>query len=603
MIIFGLIFLLIFTPLSAGTVQPFPLMVMQLVLLLLFLVSFLKAVHQGRLNIVKTPLTLPLILFSLFILLQLFSFTPSLSTVYFHATKTSLLKFLSLALLFFLLIHHLKSYKELNLFLMTILGMGVLLSFWVIIQRLGSIRYASGPFVNENHLSGYLGMVIPLSLGLFLATFSKIKDSSERNINLFNGPHLLLFFMILIMATGLFLSLSRGGMISFSVSLLFITILLLTRHRIRRKALFIPFLILFLFLGLLWLGINPVLREISTLSKPRLSSTARLTVNKDTLNLIKDYPIFGTGLGTFAYIFPKYKSPSLKKFFSFAHNDYLQLISETGLIGFLILFLGLLAFFIKTLKELSRRHDPYAVFLTVGGLGSLFAILFHSLFDFNLHVGANSFLFFFILGLITVTVRLRFSPVILTPHINHQETGSEQILRFTQAFQAFSTGASNEQKFAKQNDKRLYVRGKNLNRKSQLALSSLSIILFLFLSSAIIRPVLADKYARKPEGLKKAILLDPTNAVYHYQLAKLYLKESKEPDNISNLYLIKSLYQFQRAVRLNPTNSKYHQSLAWQYANLGRMEKARAEFQKAIELEPNNLYRLSAYHLWFPEGK
>ena len=88
----------------------------------------------------------------------------------------------------------------------------------------------------------------------------------------------------------------------------------------------------------------------------------------------------------------------------------------------------------------------------------------------------------------------------------------------------------------------------------------------------------------------RAISLDPSNAEYHYSLAKLYA------DEVDDYSL--ALPYFESAVKLNPTNSKYFQSLGWAYGNLGREKEAIEYLKKAIELEPNNPYRHRIYAIW-----
>lgn len=80
--------------------------------------------------------------------------------------------------------------------------------------------------------------------------------------------------------------------------------------------------------------------------KPILSEIRPL-IWKDTLKVIKDYPVTGTGMGTFSYIFPKYRSfRADDKNLKYAHSDYLQLVSETGIFG-LVFAIGFLLWYLK----------------------------------------------------------------------------------------------------------------------------------------------------------------------------------------------------------------------------------------------------------------
>jgi O-antigen ligase len=120
-----------------------------------------------------------------------------------------------------------------------------------------------------------------------------------------------------------------------------------------------------------------------------------------------DFPIFGTGFGTFQYIYRKYKTWDDLFLYKHAHNDYLEILSDLGLIGFLIVLVGIVLFLRKILLRWIERRDPYAKGITLGGVCGVFAILGHSLVDFNLHIPANALFLSIILGLIFNAVHLR----------------------------------------------------------------------------------------------------------------------------------------------------------------------------------------------------
>ncbi|OGS21562.1 MAG: hypothetical protein A3J83_06960 [Elusimicrobia bacterium RIFOXYA2_FULL_40_6] len=100
------------------------------------------------------------------------------------------------------------------------------------------------------------------------------------------------------------------------------------------------------------------------------------------IRIIKDNPLFGTGLGTFQFIYPKYKTSALSSLF--AHNFYLQLCSEIGIPGLLILITLIFISF----KQISNKYIKI----------SLLAILIQNIFEYNLFILANGTLFWFILA-------------------------------------------------------------------------------------------------------------------------------------------------------------------------------------------------------------
>jgi len=94
-----------------------------------------------------------------------------------------------------------------------------------------------------------------------------------------------------------------------------------------------------------------------------------------------------------------YKSTADQSLFIYAHNDYLQLLSETGLAGGFFIFLFFVQYFRSLFKVWMNRRDHYAVCIVFGAMASLFVMLVYSFLDFNLHIPANALLFSVITGL------------------------------------------------------------------------------------------------------------------------------------------------------------------------------------------------------------
>lgn len=154
-----------------------------------------------------------------------------------------------------------------------------------------------------------------------------------------------------------------------------------------------------LFFGL-FIGLYPIL-ERYLLVEENLPSRTELW--KDIAVMIKDFPLFGTGLGTFGYAYPLYKVSVQKPLiYLYAHNDYLQVLAETGVLGFASLMSALFIFFYSSLKALTRLSaagNYFRFFVLLGSLTGIFSILVHSLTDFNLQIPSNALYFAFLIGL------------------------------------------------------------------------------------------------------------------------------------------------------------------------------------------------------------
>src|SRR6185369_10218160 len=118
----------------------------------------------------------------------------------------------------------------------------------------------------------------------------------------------------------------------------------------------------------------------------------RIQLFAGTLKLIADRPVFGSGLGSWEWVYRKYKHPSIQDHPEHTHNEFLNLASDYGLIGFLLLLAFFVGFYRQSLLLSDARLSPEQRAFAVGSAISVPAVLVHSCFDFPLHIPANSVL-------------------------------------------------------------------------------------------------------------------------------------------------------------------------------------------------------------------
>src|SRR4029077_683865 len=130
-----------------------------------------------------------------------------------------------------------------------------------------------------------------------------------------------------------------------------------------------------------------------------LTGDGRTNLWAETIPLIRAYPVFGCGLGGYETAFSRFKKSGVLVTDDFAHNDYLQLLAELGLVGFVIG--AVLAFSVvrMALRGAVMSSDPEVRYCAVASVGALAAIALHSLTDFNLYVPANAMLLAWIAGM------------------------------------------------------------------------------------------------------------------------------------------------------------------------------------------------------------
>jgi O-antigen ligase len=258
----------------------------------------------------------------------------------------------------------------------------------------GEISSVTGTFINRNNLAGYLLMVIPLSIGFLFSreTFEEGRFRGWRHqLASLDGKTLLTGFCVIVMILGLLFTASRMGIASLLLS--FTLILFLFRNP-RHKQRLSKSSILILGLAILWaawIGLDAVISRFFTSPE---DFKMRWNIWVDTFQMVKDFPLFGSGLGTFQQVFPLYRSFHIRGLVDHSENDFLQLISEVGILGtgFLaILFFFLLFKAISGIRALSDREP--ARYLAIGGLVGILALMLHSMVEQNIQNPANAFLY------------------------------------------------------------------------------------------------------------------------------------------------------------------------------------------------------------------
>jgi O-antigen ligase len=149
-----------------------------------------------------------------------------------------------------------------------------------------------------------------------------------------------------------------------------------------------------------WVGSDPAIRRFETLNDQYAHpGQDRLSIWRDTLHLIRRHPVLGSGFGSFATVYPSVQTAFLNNVVDHAHCDYLELATELGLPGGILVFGGVLCVLERTFHRCKKSSEDYDKAISFACFGSIFAILLHSLADFNLYIPANALIFVMILAL------------------------------------------------------------------------------------------------------------------------------------------------------------------------------------------------------------
>lgn len=450
---YGILGVIVFSPLPAASVYGWSILVIELAVLVMMVAYILMRERPKNNELLSLSLKWPRYLFVIlfvFIFVQIIPlpiffvkfFSPNiysfqnLFSLNFSGIKfmsLSLipadtiregLEFLSYFLLGFLIVKTVTRWRQIVRIFYVLVIMGVFEAFYgmfelynknpriLFYKKIHYLDTVTGTFVNRNHLSGYLEMIIPLAIGLIIARINlfsladlkwrkKVLRLSEKG----SATNLLITAGVIVMALAVIFSKSRSGI--FLLVFTFILFFGLTglyfgkvRHQQKWIKNFLKASFLIIISISLYLGLSSIVERFDL---DMLIREGRPVLWSNVIPIVGDFPLAGTGLGTFASVYIVYDETLRPGSVSHAHNDYLEYLSELGIVG-MILLLGGIGFIVVSSFLIWRvRRHPEVKGLALGGIVAIVAILIHSIADFNLHIPANMLLFTVVLSLTAVT--------------------------------------------------------------------------------------------------------------------------------------------------------------------------------------------------------
>ena len=610
------VFILIFTPLAFGTVEPWSLAVMECLAFAGLCALLIRGEGAKGLRLHEVPGLIPLACMGLWFLIQLLplpaglvrKISPETYRAYAEtiglfrpvewaslslAKKETLAEFFrfSAAVVFYILtVQLLAGGARLRRTVMTVMAFASVLAAMSILQYLlynqrifwfreltqGGAPF--GPFVNRNHYAGFMEMVFPVALSVFLASRPLLLQGTlrERMVEFFNqrrtNVHILSGLACIIIAVSIFLSLSRGGIISLCISLVLFGLMLLRPGTNKRRGIILVGVCLLIILSVGWFGWQPILDRFDNIRDPRGNITdARKVIWADSIRMARDFPLIGSGFGSYPALYPRYRTLEGTEIVEHAHNDYLELLAEGGGIAFVLMAWFLWSVAARSYQAFRKRRDVNAIYLFIGSVSGMAAILIHSMTDFNLHIGSNGLYFFFLAGLAVSASHTRFIE------------GKNSTLLKTVA-----------------------------DSSLRLALPAASVLLFaalVFHAGALlagyyystIRDVRLHRLKEKGEFLmvgviaRRAAFFSPLDARYRYAVGDT---------SFAMADAVPALRAYQQAVCLSPLKGEYLQRLGMVYAGMKDTSRAGSLIRAGIAVEPKNPAVHTQYGLWlFDRGE
>lgn len=427
-----LIAAVVLSVLAFGTVEPWSIAIFEINALLVAILLAIKFVIGQDLDWRRLRLAAPMFALVLVGVIQLAPFgTPAITSqpenlaiselsgrsisLDRQATREATVKLFALAVYFAGAIVALRGSQRRKLALFILTGFGFLTSLFAIVHRLTNngkmywVRTVSdyiapyGPYGNYNHFAGFVELILPLPFAYLL--FARV--NLERRV--------LWLFSVVIMAAALIFSLSRGGILAMSVEILILLVAVALNSRGRSRAglaegrgnwLMIGGILAAVTLTALWIGYDRLVDrfQLTRQGSSEFSVVTRVEYWRASWKMFLDHPIAGVGLGAFPAIYSRYgRSTAAYERVEQTHNDYLQLLTDAGLLG-----AALALWFLIEITLIARRqvqqfdefnHRTRAIIL--GGYTAIAGIMVHSLTDFNLQLAANALLFLFVTAIAT----------------------------------------------------------------------------------------------------------------------------------------------------------------------------------------------------------
>lgn len=392
-ILLSTIALLLFSPLAFGAVEVWAKFVIEAGSMLLLLGWVFHRLRTGLFTLVLNSAFFPMLAFGALILTQLVAG----QTVYREQTVRSAMLYVAYGVMCFLVVQTLNRTSYLRNSVMIFVVYGTVVAAFALVQGLSSSGkiywlkapanggWIYGPYVNHNHYAGLMELLVPLALVFALTRYGR-------------GPRKMLAIAgAVLMACTIFLSGSRGGMLAFGVQLLLLFWFLARARRHRDTIIAACAFILICVGALAWIGGEGLLSRFASFrseTHTEISGGTRLRIDRDTLRMFAERPMMGWGLGVFADVYPRFRSFYSEFQVNAAHNDYLQFLAETGLMGFLILLWFLFTVYRSALRKVGDWQRDINGALAVAMTLSMSGVLVHCLIDFNLQVPANAALFY-----------------------------------------------------------------------------------------------------------------------------------------------------------------------------------------------------------------
>ena len=554
--------LLLFAPLALGAARPQDFLVVQLLTLLSALVWLCRLWLKPQPRLLWPPVSWAVLAFTAYAVARYFFADLE------YPARQELARVVCYAVIFFVILQNLHRQESVKLISFTLIGVGLLISLYALAQFItGNFHVwqfpgyypgrATGTYICPNHLAGLLELILPLALAWALVSRTKL------------WLKILLGYAALVMAGALVVTLSRGGWLAGGLALVAFTTALVLRRSVRWRAVF-ALLGVLVVVGFIAARAPAVQFRFQKMfggnSEEKKIEDVRFQFWKPAIEIWRANFWCGAGPAAFDYRFTAHRPADVQMRPDRVHNDYLNTLADWGVVGLALVLAAVGCVAVGVVKTWlfvrggsrdlgDNRSDKFAFLL--GAATAIFALLLHSIVDFNMHIPANA--------IVVVT-----------------------FLALLSAQQRFAT-------------EKFWVReGKFLRLALTLAL--LAAIIFLgaqgarrtrehFAEQKVLRTRLGS--LEQITALQNAFAIEPKNFSLAYEIGEAYRLRSMEGNRNYAALGTNALEWFDRSLTLNP-----YDALAWVRRGmtldwLDRPDEGSAAFVRAELLDPNGSFTVA----------
>lgn len=548
--------ILIFSPLAFGAVRLQEFLVVQLLTLGVLVLWLARVWLSERPKFILPPISWAVLAFAGYAVGR------HLTCDVEYVGRQELLRIIVYAVVFFAVLNHLHRQESTQIIGFTLFGLAVCISFYAVYQFVtnsdrvwnvnsGYVGRGSGTYICPNHLAGLLEMLLPLAVAY--AFVGRGKPLTK----------ILIGYSALVMAAGIAMTASRGSWVAVGLALVGLAVLLFTQRSFRWPAT--------LLLGLLLIGGVLAAKQTDYFKKriEKAFATGKVdlitrTVLWDTATQMwRDHVWFGVGPGHYDLRFRGYRPTTVQLQPERAHNEYLNALADWGITGTAIIAtaLGLLAVgVLKTWKHVQRGDRAFSSNLSdkfafvLGATAGLFALLLHSVVDFNLHIPANAMIAATLMALLSSHWRFATDRFWFSARRPGKLIASILIIT-TISYLGWQEVRLGREWFW-------------LNRAAQAEESSLT----------------------KAGLLEKAYAIEPANGDTAHAIGEIYRLNSFDGKSDYAELADQAIAWYQRGITNNPYNSYNYMHWGMVLDFLNRHAEAESVFLKADELDPNGYF-------------